>query len=364
MVEAVPSDADYMTRALQLAERGRGRTSPNPLVGAVVVSPAGVIVGQGYHEQAGEPHAEVHALDAAGARARGATLYCTLEPCCHVGRTGPCVERIVSAGVARVVASVQDPNPVVSGRGFEYLRAHGVQVDVGEGADRAIHLNRPFFTLAREGRPFVIMKAAVSLDGRVAAAPAARTPLTSAVALRHAHEVRAEVDAVGVGSTTVLVDDPYLTVRGVYRSRPLTRVVFDRRLRTPPSAQVLSTLRHGPVIIMTTPAALKASPDRARALTNAGATVEAVNPADLASALGRLGALQITSLVLEGGPTLHAAAWEAGLVDGVHLYVAPITLGKQGVPWLAADALSTLVDTRMQQLGPDTFTEGYVYRAY
>jgi diaminohydroxyphosphoribosylaminopyrimidine deaminase/5-amino-6-(5-phosphoribosylamino)uracil reductase len=364
MVETMLSDADYMARALELAERGRGRTSPNPMVGAVVVSREGAIVGQGYHEQAGQPHAEVHALDAAAERARGATLYCTLEPCSHVGRTGPCVERIVSAGIARVVASVQDPNPIVRGRGFEYLRTHGVQVDVGVGADPAVRLNRSFFTFIRERRPFVIMKAAVSLDRRVAAAPHVRTSITSEAALRHVHEVRAEIDAIGVGSNTLLVDDPQLTSRGADRSRPLTRVIFDRRLRTPPGARVFSTLEQGPVIIMTTGGTLRDRPDHAAALARAGARLEAVEQPDFAAALMRLAASEVTSLILEGGPTIHAAAWSVGLVDCVHLYVAPITLGKEGVPWLSTDPLAGLVDIRVQSLGSDVFTEGYVHRAY
>ena len=219
---------DYMRRALFLAACGRGRTSPNPMVGAVVVSNDGVIVGQGFHQRAGGPHAEVHALEMAGDRARCATLYCTLEPCCHVGRTGPCVCRIVEAGIGQVVAAVQDPNPAVNGRGFEYLRAHGVDVRTGVGAAAAARLNQPFFTLMRARRPFVILKAATSLDGRIAAAPGQRTDLTSPAARRHAHVVRAEVDAIGVGVGTILIDDPLLTVRGVHRERPLTRVVFDR----------------------------------------------------------------------------------------------------------------------------------------
>lgn len=358
------SDADYVARALQLAERGRGRTSPNPMVGAVVVSPDGVIVGQGYHEQPGQPHAEVHALNAARARARGATLYCTLEPCSHVGRTGPCVERIVSAGIVRVVASMEDPNPVVSGRGFESLRAHGIQVDVGVGEAQAVLLNRPFFTFVHERRPFVIMKAALSLDRRVAAAPGMRTSITSAAAIRHAHQVRAEVDAVGIGSTTLLVDDPQLTARSVYRARPLIRVVFDRRLRTPPSARLLSTRQQGPVIIMTTPEALAAFPERVWALKAAGARLEPVEGDDLGEALRRLGSEDVTSLVLEGGPTLQAAAWNAGLVDCVHLYVAPIILGNNGVPWLPGDVVADLVEARVESLGPDVFTEAYVHRAY
>src|SRR5215813_8185685 len=163
-------DRDYMDRALQLAERGRGRTSPNPLVGAVVVSSEGVVVGQGFHRRVGAAHAETVALDEAGDRARGATLYLTLEPCCHQGRTGPCVARIVDSGIARVVAAVEDPNPLVSGRGFAFLREHGVPVEVGLHAGEATALNQPFFTLMRERRPFVIMKAATSADGRIAEA--------------------------------------------------------------------------------------------------------------------------------------------------------------------------------------------------
>src|SRR3989442_7877082 len=154
-----------MDRALFLAARGRGRTSPNPLVGAVVVSRDGVIVGQEFHRRAGEPHAEVHALDQAGSQAGGSTLYCTLEPCCHIGRTGPCVARIVEAGIARVVAATEDPNPMVSGKGFEYLRARGVDVEVGLCAQAAVALNQPFFTLVRDHRPFFILKSATSLDG-------------------------------------------------------------------------------------------------------------------------------------------------------------------------------------------------------
>src|SRR5439155_8007262 len=219
------ADVVWMQRAIVLARRGLGRTTPNPVVGACVVTDEGVVVGQGSHERAGEPHAEVHALAAAGARARGATLYCTLEPCVHQGRTGPCVSRIVDAGVTRVVAAVEDPNPAVRGRGFAFLRANGVAVDVGVGADAAIALNRPFFTLMREGRPFVILKAATSLDGRIASAPGRRTPLTSHESNRHAPRARAEGDATAVGSGTILTDDPELTPRGAYRERPLVRVI-------------------------------------------------------------------------------------------------------------------------------------------
>jgi diaminohydroxyphosphoribosylaminopyrimidine deaminase/5-amino-6-(5-phosphoribosylamino)uracil reductase len=356
-------ERDYMERALFHAARGAGRTSPNPLVGAVVVSAAGVVVGQGFHHRAGEPHAEVNALAEAGALARGATLYCTLEPCCHQGRTGPCVSRIVDAGVARVVAAVEDPNPAVRGRGFAFLRERGVRVEVGVGAEQAVTLNQPFFTLMREGRPFVILKAATSTDGRIAEAPGVRTPLTSSAANRHAQRVRAEVDAIAVGSGTILADDPELTARGAFRERPLTRVVFDRRLRTPPHARLLSTPEAGPVIIVTT-AAGAAEKGRRAALEARGALIEVADDGTLRTALQRLAGRQIESLLLEGGGAVHAAAWDEGLVDYVRLYVTPRVLGDGGVPLLPGRAFSSadLRERRVAPLGPDVLIEGYVHR--
>jgi diaminohydroxyphosphoribosylaminopyrimidine deaminase/5-amino-6-(5-phosphoribosylamino)uracil reductase len=356
-------EAAYMERALFHAARGTGRTSPNPLVGAVVVTADGVVVGQGFHERAGEPHAEVHALAEAGARARGATLYSTLEPCCHQGRTGPCVSRIVDAGVARVVAAVEDPNPAVRGRGFAFLRAKGVVVDVGLGAASAIALNRPFFTLMREGRPFVVLKAATSSDGYIAEAPGRRTFLTSEASNRHAQRVRAEIDAIGVGSGTILADDPALTARGAYRERPLARVIFDRRLRTPPGARVLSTGDAGPVIIVTSaPAAEQA--ELRRPLEARGAEIEVARDDTFRAALQRLAAREIGSLLLEGGAGVHAAAWDEALVDVVRLYVTPRTLGRDGVPLLPDRSFSSaaLCERRVVSLGPDVLIEGYVHR--
>src|SRR5437016_4852851 len=197
--EGAKADHRWMRRALEQARRGLGRTTPNPVVGACIVTDEGVVVGDGAHEGAGEPHAEIHALDEAGERARGATLYCTLEPCSHTGKTGPCTERIIAAGITRVVAAMQDPFPLVSGRGFAALRAHGIEVEEGVEREAALRLNQPFLTAVREGRPFVIVKAATSIDGRIAAAPGQRTQLTSAAAIRHAQYVRAEVDAIGIG---------------------------------------------------------------------------------------------------------------------------------------------------------------------
>ena len=353
---------DYMARALFLAERGRGRTHPNPMVGAVVVSQEGVVIGQGFHERAGGPHAEVRALDMAGPRARGATLYCTLEPCCHVGRTPPCVDRIIEAGVRSVVAATEDPNPAVRGRGFAYLRAAGVDVQVGIRAELAVRLNQPFFTLMRERRPFVLLKAATSLDGCIASAPGRRTSLTGSAANRHAHRFRAEVDAIGVGAGTILADDPLLTVRGVYRERPLTRVIFDRRLRTPPDARVLSTRDAGPVIIVTTAAAAARGGARV-ALEASGAEIEIAQDGTFRAELEPLASRQISLLLLEGGGELQCAAWDERLVDFVRLYVTPNVIGPAGVPFLAGRrfATSELIERRVEVLGPDSLIEGYVH---
>lgn len=357
-------DIEYMNRALDLAERGRGTTSPNPMVGALVVRADGTIVGQGYHEAAGGPHAEVRALDEAGAEARGASLYCTLEPCSHVGRTGPCVERVAAAGIARLVAATGDPDPRVSGRGFDFLRDRGIEVSVGAGRERALRLNRAYFTLKTRHRPFVIMKAATSLDNRIAARLGERTRISSDDSVRHAHTVRAEIDAIAVGSGTMLADDPLLTVREVHRRRPLARVLFDRRLRTPPAARVFSTLDAGPVIIVTTPESMERNRARAGDLTRAGAELEPIPSGAVPEAFARLADRQFMSLLLEGGVALQTAAWKAGLVDAVHLYVAPMTLGEDAVSWLGSDivSLAALVDRRVTPIGPDVFMEGYVHR--
>ncbi len=355
------TDADYMDRALFLAARGRGRTSPNPMVGAVIVSPEGVVVGHGFHERAGAAHAEIRALEMAGERARGATMYCTLEPCCFQGRTGPCGPRIAAAGIVRVVAATGDPYPLVNGRGFEYLRQNGIALDVGVRREAALRLNQPFFTLTRKGRPFVILKAAMSSDLRIAAAPGERTWLTSAASDRHAHAFRAEVDAIGVGISTVLVDDPLLTPRGVYRERPLARVIFDRRLRTPADARVLSTRDAGPVIIVTEASAARA--DVRSRLEDRGAEIELARDGSFAAALERLAARRIESLLLEGGAALHAAAWDEKLVDYVQLYFTPHVLGPPGVVFAEGREIpvASLADRVVTRLGPDTLIEGYVH---
>lgn len=356
------TDADYMRRALFHAARAEGVTTPNPLVGAIVVSPDGVVVGQGRHPRAGAPHAEVFALEEAGARARGATLFVNLEPCCHTGRTGPCTRRIIDAGVSRVVAAMSDPNPLVGGQGFAELRAHAIQVEVGLLETAAARLNRAFTIVQTEGRPMVIAKAASSEDSRIAAAPGTRTPLTSAAANRRTQRLRAAVDAVGVGSGTLLADDPLLTVRDCYRPRPLARVVFDRQLRTPPGARLLATLDAGPVIIVTTAAAASRYPERTQALIAAGATV-VEGSGELRQDLRLLVKHDISTLLLEGGAAMHAAAWTAGVIDRIHLIVAPTTLGEGGVKLFAGIDIpaSALVPVRVDRLGPDEWMEADVY---
>lgn len=358
------SDAAYMDRALFLAARALGCTTPNPMVGAVVVTPGGVVAGAGFHARAGAPHAEVYALRAAGGLARGSTLYCTLEPCCHHGRTPPCVDAVLEAGIARVVMAVADPNPRVAGGGERALRARGVRVDVGVGRDAAMRLNRPFFSAMRLHRPWVIAKTATSLDGRVAAAPGVRTALSSDQANRQSQMSRAEVDAVAVGSGTMLVDDPLLTCRDVYRARPLVRVIFDRRLRTPPSARVFSTLDAGPVLVVTSRAGAGAGPARASALEAAGATLVPLDEPALAPALHALLAFDVQSVLLEGGPALQHVAWDAGLIDAVRVIVTPRVLGPAGVPWIGSPRLSltSLHDVRTVPCGPDVIIEGHVHR--
>lgn len=353
-----------MARALFLAERGRGRTSPNPMVGAVLVSAAGVVVGQGAHAKAGEAHAEVIAIEAAGDRAAGATLYCTLEPCCHVGRTGPCAARIVAAGISRVVCAMQDPNPRVAGGGLAYLRSHGVTVDVGAGDAQARRLNAPFLTWMTEGRPFVIVKAAVSADGFVGRRDK-RVHLTGPIADRFFHRQRAEVDAIAVGADTVVVDDPQLTARLVYRERPLVRVVCDWRMRVPVTARVFSTLSRGPVIMVVSRLEAERRPEAVAALRAAGADVEVLETRDLPELLRRLAARAVLSLLVEGGPTLQTAFVDAGLVDRVQQVRTPLRLGS-GVPapGFANDRGARAAATHETELGEDVLIETDVHRTH
>ena len=360
MVDA--RDAAFIDRAFLVGERGRGRTTPNPIVGAVVVSARGVVVGQGAHLEAGGPHAEVVALDDASSAARDGTLYCTLEPCSHVGRTGPCVERIVGAGIRRVVFPVRDPNPRVSGSGAAYLRAHGVDVTEGIGEAEARRQNAPFFTWMTLLRPYVILKAAVSTDGLVGRTDR-RVKLTGEVADRYLQRQRAEVDAIAVGSGTVLTDDPWLTVRGAYRYRPLTRVIFDWGGQVSPSARVFSTLDAGPVIMVVSAQAAAINPVPLVSLERRGVLVDRREDRMLAPLLKWLAVRGVVSLLVEGGPTLQRAFVTEGLVDRVQLVVTPHTLG-EGVRLTlgASDGLQWNGPPATKLLGEDLLVDIDVHR--
>lgn len=363
-----PDDTLHMATALALAERGRGRTSPNPMVGAVVVDDEGVVVGRGSHEAAGGPHAEIHAFADAGSRARGATLYCTLEPCSHTGRTGPCAPQVVAAGIRRAVVAIEDPNPLVQGRGLAHLRAHGIEVRAGVLREAAERLNGPFFTVMRRQRPFITMKVALSREGFVAGRDGARVQLTGPAANRFIHRERAEVDAIGVGSGTVLADDPVLTARGAYRTRPLVRVVFDRRLRTPADARLLATSAAGPIIIIGAVSTLPGAAETVSALQEAGTRVELIpaqHPGEfLTAAMFRLAEIGVSSIIVEGGPRLHSALWGATLVDRVQVFRTRAAVGPEGVRWLDPGILSPalLDDVSVLRLGDDEMMQGYVHR--
>jgi diaminohydroxyphosphoribosylaminopyrimidine deaminase/5-amino-6-(5-phosphoribosylamino)uracil reductase len=330
---AADDDRRFMAEALDLAARGRGLTSPNPMVGAVVVRD-GVVAGRGWHRRAGLAHAEAEALAEAGARARGATLYVTLEPCNHQGRTPPCTEAILAAGVRRVVAAVADPNPRVTGGGAERLRRAGVEVAVGCLEAEARAQNRAFFTVATRGRPAITLKAAMTLDGKTAAADGASRWITGAGARAEAHRLRAGHDAVVVGIGTALADDPELTVRlePPWPREPY-RVVVDSRARLPVGARLIGSGSAGRAVVAV---GEEAPADRVAALAARGVTVlhcksrdGRVDVADLAR---RLLPLEITAALVEGGGTLAWAFVAAGLVDRVVVFVAPKILGGAAAP--------------------------------
>jgi diaminohydroxyphosphoribosylaminopyrimidine deaminase / 5-amino-6-(5-phosphoribosylamino)uracil reductase len=322
----------FMRRAIELAERGRGLTSPNPMVGAVIVAPGGEVVGEGFHERAGAPHAEVEALRAAGARARGATMYVTLEPCSHQGRTPPCAPAVAAAGIARVVAAVGDPNPLVSGKGFAELRQAGVEVVTGVGAAEAERQNRVFLTAMRERRPHVILKAGMTLDGKIADLHGASRWITGAPARERAHLLRSESDAIVVGIGTVLRDDPELTVRlGRPWPREPYRVVLDTKARTPHTARVIRAGAPSRALIVV---GAVAPEERTRTLAGTGATVVRCptrdGRVDLGAVLDELFAREVRGVLVEGGGEVHAAFLDTNLVDRVAICIAPLLVGGRG----------------------------------
>jgi diaminohydroxyphosphoribosylaminopyrimidine deaminase / 5-amino-6-(5-phosphoribosylamino)uracil reductase len=356
---ATPAELAAMARAIELAALGLGATSPNPVVGCVVLDEAGAVVGEGYHAAAGSPHAEVVALRAAGARAVGGTVVVTLEPCSHTGRTGPCTEALRAAGVARVVYAVADPTPVAAG-GAEALRAAGIEVLGGVAATEAKRGNEAWLFAQRRGRPFLTWKFAASLDGQVAAADGSSQWITSAAARADVHRLRAQSDAVLAGIGTVLADDPALTARpdGPPPARQPLRVVVDSAGRTPPNARVL-TEDAATVLAV----AADAPPDRLDALRRSPAEVTVLprgdGGLDPTALLAALHARDVRSVFLEGGPTLAGSFLRAGLIDRVIGYLAPVLLGSGRWPALRGgpgDSIATVPRLRLDEvtrIGPD-----------
>ena len=391
-MSAHSADETLLNRALELARAGVGLASPNPYVGAVIADAHGNVVGTGTYTYAGVKHAEILALEAAGAKARGGTLYINLEPHAHQGRTPPCTDALIAAGIDRVVASMVDPNPEVSGRGFEQLRAAGIHVEVGGLEEQARRLNEAFARYIRHGAPLVTLKAAMTLDGKIAPPPAEAlnraegTPaggwVTSEVARAHVQELRHENDALLVGVGTILSDNPLLTDRsGRARRRPLLRAILDSRLRLPLDsrlAQSAATERRDDVIVFCTAAGGKASDERKRAqLDELGIrvesvpTVEADGRPDLSVILRRLGEMEITSVMIEGGATVNWTALAANLVDKVFLYYAPkILAGTGSIPFAAGvgfrhmNQAAQVKNIRLHRFGEDFSVEGYLRDPY
>jgi diaminohydroxyphosphoribosylaminopyrimidine deaminase / 5-amino-6-(5-phosphoribosylamino)uracil reductase len=328
----ISTDVDHrhLARAIELAEQGRGQVSPNPLVGAVLATGDGVI-GEGFHRAVGSAHAEVEAIQAAdGCEIADATLYVSLEPCCHEGRTPPCTQAILDAGISRVVVASDDPSEHANGRGLGILRDEGVEVvlDTGELSQRARILNQPFRKYARTGRPWVLFKSAMTLDGKVATRSGDSKWISGDASRRQAHQWRAECDAVAVGVGTALADDPLLTARVQGVGRQPRRVVFDSLGRLPLSAQLVRDARRVPLTVVVSRAAPRSATD---ALHTHGADVIVATgeneSARVCSALGQLGAAGVSSILLEGGPHLAGAFLDAGEIDEVRLFLAPLILG-------------------------------------
>jgi diaminohydroxyphosphoribosylaminopyrimidine deaminase/5-amino-6-(5-phosphoribosylamino)uracil reductase len=351
-------DWEYMARALALAKHGLYTTDPNPRVGCVLVR-AGSIVGEGWHAFAGGPHAEIEALKAAGEKAQGADCYVTLEPCCHHGRTPPCTEALISAGVRRVVVAMIDPNPKVAGQGLAKLKAAGIETVCGVLEKEARALNRGFVKRMRSGRPWVTAKLAASLDGRTATARGESRWITSDAARRDVHALRAASSAILTGIGTVLKDDPALTARleaEVAVLQPL-RVVVDSKLRMPPTAKMLTLGR-------TLVATVSEDQDLRARLQRAGAEVlvlppDATGRVDLAVLLEVLGRLEVNEVLVEAGPVLNGALAQAGLVDEWVVYLAPSLLGDEGKGMFHLPAVQTLADRielefqEIRRIGPD-----------
>jgi diaminohydroxyphosphoribosylaminopyrimidine deaminase / 5-amino-6-(5-phosphoribosylamino)uracil reductase len=384
------TDEQFMQRALELARAGIGLVSPNPAVGAVVVDAAGNEAGVGTHTYDGVKHAEVLALEQAGQRARGGTLYLNLEPCSHQGRTGPCADAVIAAGIQRVVCSMQDPNPQVAGSGFAKLRRPGIRVEVGMFEAEARKLNEGFAKYIRHRVPLVTLKAAMTLDGKIAPPPSAsqsaspRVPaevaaggstggwITGEIARRHVHVLRHEHDAILAGVGTVIADDPLLTDRsGRPRRRPLLRVILDSWLRLPEASRLVKSAG-GDVLVLYS----QADEKRKQELERLGLRVEKVTPAnpdgrpDLHEVMRHLANYDVTSVLIEGGATVNWTALSSGVVDKLFLFYAPKILGEGSVPFVASVGAGhshvalTARHLLLHQFGDDFAVEGYLRDPY
>ncbi len=381
------SDEQHLYRALELARRGIGLASPNPYVGAVIADPDGNVVGTATYTYAGVKHAEILALEAAGAKARGGTLYINLEPHAHQGRTAPCTDALIAAGVRRVVASMPDPNPKVSGLGFAKLRAAGIQVEVGVLERDARRLNEAFARYIRHATPFVTLKTAMTLDGKIAPPPAEELNrsegtqtggwITSEVARAHVQELRHQHDALLVGAGTILSDNPLLTDRsGKRRRRPLLRVILDSRLRLPLDSQLVKSIageKNKDVLVFCGPA----NAENKTQLEQLGIRVETVSELEsdgrpsLPAVLRRLAQLEITSVMIEGGATVNWTALAANVVDKVFLYYAPkILAGSGSIPFAAGAGFGHMNQAaqvrriKLRRFGEDFAVEGYLRDPY
>jgi len=360
-------DADYLEMCYALAEKARGHTSPNPYVGAVIVR-AGRVVGWGYHEKAGKPHAEVTALERAGRHARGATAYITLEPCVHWGRTPPCIDRVRQSGLKRVVVSDYDPNPQVHRKGIRRMRDAGIQVSVGLLKEKNRKLNEVYFKFVTQKVPFVILKAAVSLDGKIATSTSASQWISSPATREYIHLVRGEYDAVLVGINTIIRDDPMLTVRhSHWRGKKQLRIILDSGLRLPLRARILETLSRGDVLIFTGP---HVPPRKRKALEKKGARIVSVSLSqarlDLREVLAWLARHEISSVLVEGGGRVHTDFLEKRLADKFLVTVSPKLIGGNRAPtFLQGKGIQSMEDAqglrgiREFRIQDDILIEGY-----
>jgi diaminohydroxyphosphoribosylaminopyrimidine deaminase/5-amino-6-(5-phosphoribosylamino)uracil reductase len=370
----ISNDEQFTRRALELASKGIGLTSPNPCVGCVITTDDGTVVGEGFHTYEGKKHAEILALERAGNASRGATLYVNLEPCSHQGRTGPCADAVIAAGIRRVVCCMQDPNPAVAGQGFAKLRTAGIQVEVGRFETEARQLNEAFAKYIRHKIPLVTLKCAMTLDGKIA--PSAKSGdagkgetrtewITGKAARDHVQQLRHESDAILTGIGTVLADDPLLTDRtGLPRRRPLLRVVLDSRLRLPLDSRLAQSAR-GDVLLLT-----QTDSPRREELERLGVRVEKAphlgeTGLDLPLLLKLLGELEITSVLLEGGSHLNTSALDSQIVDKIFLYIAPKIFGNGAVPFASGlESPVELRDTQLHRFGDDFAVEALLKDPY